>query len=160
MSAMEMPTLGTWLLVLGLYVVLPLLTWPKVGRALAPLAIRINDWATARIERNEYDPEEDELWLMEKRRRLSADLRRVEHLVATDTWMSATRQRANRLAYLQLVEDLRHIPQVSPALAPFLGNDSWDESVNLRSTRYLATGHVTRTPEVEILEIGWRRGRD
>ena len=158
MSVMEMPTLGTWLLVLGLYVVLPLLTWPKIQRALAPLAVRINDWATARIERNEYDPEEDELWLMEKRRRLSADLRRVEHLVATDTWMSATRQRANRLAYLQLVEDLRQIPQLSPALFP--GNDSWDESVNLRSTRYLAAGYVPRTPEVEILEIGWRRGRD
>lgn len=160
MSVMEMPTLGTWLLVLGLYVVLPLLTWPKIQRALAPLAVRINDWAKTRIERNEYDPEEDELWLMEKRRRLTADLRRVEHLVATDTWMSATRQRANRLAYLQLVEDLRHIPQVSPGLAPFLGIDSYDESANLRSTRYLAVGGVPRTPQVEILEIGWRRGRD
>ena len=109
---------------------------------------------------NEYDPEEDELWLMEKRRRLTANLRRVEHLVATDTWMSATRQRANRLAYLQLVEDLRHIPQVSPGLAPFLGIDSYDQSANLRSTRYLAVGGVPRTPQVEILEIGWRRGRD
>ena len=157
---MEMPTPGTWLLVLGLYVVLPLLTLPKIRRALAPFAIRINDWARARIERNEYDPEEEELWLMEKRRRLTADLRRIEHLVATDTWMSATRQRANRLAYLQLLEDLRHIPQPFPAVAPYPGIDSWDESGNLRSTRYLAAGDVPRTPEVEILEIGRRRGRD
>ena len=50
----------------------------------------------------DLDREAVELSQVLRRQRLCADLRRVEHLIATDTWMSATRQLGNRLAYEQL----------------------------------------------------------
>jgi hypothetical protein len=124
------------------------------------LAVRVNDWATARIERNEYDPEGDELWLLEKRRRLTADLRRIEHLLATDTWMSATRQLANRLAYDQLVADLRDTPEVFPALGTIPSAAARDESAGrLGSAGYIGAAYPAQKPVVEILEIGRRPRR-
>ena len=161
---MDIASLDDWLLALGLLVVLALLSRPGIQHLLARLARGISERAVARFERTEEpDPDQAELWLMEKRRKLSADLRRVEHLLATDTWMSATRQIGNRLAYRQLVEDLRHTPEVYPALAPFASLDSWDESTDLLgSARHLRAGYAARSPQVEVLEIGWgrRRGSD
>jgi|SRR5215211_451581 len=158
---MDIASLDDLLLALGLLVVVALLSRPQTQRLLARLARRIGDWATDRFERTEEpDPDQAELWLIEKRRKLSADLRRVEHLVATDTWMSATRQLGNRLAYRQLVEDLRQTPEVYPAFAPFASSDSSDESTDLLgSARHLRAGYAARSPQVEVLEIGWGRRR-
>ena len=122
-----MAGLGGPLVVSGLLVVLLLLRLPASRRALARFARRFGDWAATHWTRvEEADPEEDALWQMERRRRLCADLRRVEHLLATDTWMSATRQRGNRIAYYRLVDDLRHMPVVLPTITQTFG--SWDES--------------------------------
>jgi hypothetical protein len=131
-------------------------------RVLARLARRSYDWAMVRYERTEErDPDEIELWLVEKRRKLCADLRRVEHLLASDAWMSATRQLGNRLAYRQLVDDLRHTPEVFPAPAPFPTFDSGDASAEpLEPTGYLSAGLAARSSQVEVLEIGWRRRRN
>ena len=151
-------------IVLGLFVVLLLLlSRPLPQRLLLRLARRSHDWATARYERSdERDPDETELWLAEKRRRLCADLRRVEHLLATDTWMSATRQLGNRLAYRQLVDDLRHTPEVFPAAPdPLPSFGSRDISTEpLGSAGYMSAGFAPRSPQVEVLEIGWRRRRN
>lgn len=148
-------------IVVGLFVIL-LLSRRVTQRFLRQLARRCYDWATARYERSEErDPDEAELWLAEKRRRLCSDLRRVEHLLATDMWMSATRQLGNRLAYRQLVDDLRHIPEVFPAPAPFPSFDSRDVSAEpLGSAGYMRAGLAARSPQVEVLEIGWRRRRN
>jgi hypothetical protein len=131
-------------------------------RVLARLARRSYDWAMVRYERaEERDPDEIELWLVEKRRKLCADLRRVEHLLASDAWMSATRQLGNRLAYRQLVDDLRHTPEVFPAPAPFPTFDSGDVSAEpLEPAGYLSAGLAARSSHVEVLEIGWRRRRN
>jgi hypothetical protein len=131
-------------------------------RVLARLARRSYDWAMVRYERTEErDPDEIELWLVEKRRKLCADLRRVEHLLASDAWMSATRQLGNRLAYRQLVDDLRHTPEVFPAPAPFPTFDSGDVSAEpLGPAGYLSAGLAARSSQVEVLEIGWRRRRN
>jgi hypothetical protein len=146
---------------LGLFVIL-LLSRLVPQRFLRQLARRSYDWASARYEHyEEPDPGETELWLAEKRRRLCSDLRRVEHLLATDTWMSATRQLGNRLAYRQLVEDLRHTPEVFPAPAPLPSFDSRDVSAEpLGSAGYISAGFAARSPQVEVLEIGWRRRRN
>jgi hypothetical protein len=146
---------------LGLFVIL-LLSRLVPQRFLRQLARRSYDWASARYEHyEEPDPDETELWLAEKRRRLCSDLRRVEHLLATDTWMSATRQLGNRLAYRQLVEDLRHTPEVFPAPAPFPSFDSPDVYAEpLGSAGYISAGFAARSPQVEVLEIGWRRRRN
>jgi hypothetical protein len=147
---------------LGLFVILVLLSRPVPQRLLGRLARRMYDWATARYERTEeLDPDETELWLAEKRRKLCSDLRRVEHLLATDSWMSATRQLGNRLAYRQLVDDLRHTPEVFPAPAPIPSFDSREISVEpLGSAGYMGAGFAARSPQVEVLEIGWRRRRN
>ncbi|HJV15381.1 MAG TPA: hypothetical protein VJ625_15935, partial [Propionibacteriaceae bacterium] len=90
--------------------------------------------------------------------KLCEDLRRVEHLVATDSWMSATRQRANRIAYNRLVYDLRHTPEVSSTSFQTFG--SWDESaIDPRWTRLINNGAAQKPPTVEVLEIGWGRRR-
>ena len=98
---------GSWD-VLVVFLGLLVLTQPLPRRVVVRLARRVGDWAAAhRQQTEEWDPEEQQLWLLEHRRKLCADLRRVEHLLATDEWMSATRQRGNRIAYNRLVDDLR-----------------------------------------------------
>lgn len=147
------------LVVFGLVVVLLLLRWPASQRPLARLARRVGEWATTHWTRaEEADPDEDELWQVERRRKLCADLRRVEHLLATDSWMSATRQLGNRIAYHRLVDDLRHTPVVLPTISETFG--SWDESAIAPPSRWLTNaGYSPQPPTVEVLEIGWGRRR-
>ena len=148
-------------ILLGLFVILLLIRLVP-QRVLGQLARRSYDWATARYERTEEaNPDEIELWLAEKRRRLCSDLRRVEHLLATDEWMSATRQLGNRLAYRQLVDDLRHTPEVFLTPAPLPTFDSRDVNAEpLGSAGYMSAGFAARSSQVEVLEIGWRRRRN
>jgi hypothetical protein len=155
----DMTGLGGPLVVFGLLVVLLPLRWSASRRALARLARRVGGWATTHWTRaEEADPDEAALWQMERRRKLCADLRRVEQLLATDTWMSATRQLGNRIAYHRLVDDLRHMPVVLPTIFQTFG--SWDESTIEPPSRWLTNaGYSPQPPKVEILEIGWGRRR-
>jgi hypothetical protein len=147
--------------VLGLFVVLFLFARPVTLRVLVRPARRVGEWVTTHWKRTEeLDSEELELWLVERRRRLCADLRRVEHLVATDTWMSATRQRGNRIAYNRLVDDLRHMPDVFTTIYQSEAFDPWHESpIDTRSIALVNNGAARQQPTVEILEIGWHRRR-
>jgi hypothetical protein len=152
---------GSWV-VYGLVVLLlVLLRIPVTQRLLVSLARRAGDWAKTRYARaEERDPDEDAMWLMERRRRLCADLRRVEHLLATDTWMSATRQRGNRLAYNQLVDDLRRMPVAVSTIFEPQAFDPWNASANEPPYRRLPSDRFRpQSPTVEVLEIGWGRGR-
>ena len=150
---------GSWV-VYGLVVLLlVLLRIPMTQRLLVSLARRGSDWAKTHYARaEERDPDEDAMWLMERRRRLCADLRRVEHLLATDTWMSATRQRGNRLAYNQLVDDLRRMPVAVSTIFQSQTFDPWDESAIEPSYWRLPDESFRPKPRtVEVLEIGWGR---
>jgi hypothetical protein len=70
--------------------------------------------------------------------------------------MSATRQRGNRLAYAQLLDDLRRTPDV---LEPH-SFDPWDATAgDFRSVRLAGTGYTQQPSTVEVLEIGWQRHR-
>jgi hypothetical protein len=155
----DMLHLDEYLIAFTLFVVLPLLSRPGTWRVLARLASRLDDWTTARDRRtDDQERDDDDLWLMHKRDKLSADLRRVEHLLATDMWMSATRQLGNRLAYDQLVDELRHIPEVFPISFQPQVLDSWDESQVERLWRAPAVnGYSAQPSTVEILDIGWGR---
>jgi len=157
----DMPGLETLWGMLGLLVVLVLLRIPTTRRVLVRLARRAGEWLISHWKRaEESDRDEDELWLMERRRRLCADLRRVEHLLATDTWMSATRQRGNRIAYNRLVDDLRHTPDVYPTIFEPQIFDHFDESATEPRWRLLANdGASGQRRTVEVLEIGWGRRR-
>jgi hypothetical protein len=157
----NMPYADGSLVVLGLFVVLLLLTRTTPRRVVVRLVSRVGEWTTTHWKRpEESDREEDELWQMERRRRLCADLRRVEHLLATDSWMSATRQRANRIAYNRLVDDLRHTPDVFPAAFQPPTLDLSDESaIDPRSTGLINIGVPQQRRTVEVLEIGRPRRR-
>jgi hypothetical protein len=157
----EMTGLEGPLVVFGLLIVLLLVRIPVTWHLLVGLARRVSDWATIHWTRAEDGDRYDaELWQMERRRRLCADLRRVEHLLATDTWMSATRQLGNRIAYDRLVDDLRHTPDVvSTILQPQIFGP-WDEApFESRALRLIDDGSSRKPPTVEILEIGWGRRR-
>src|SRR4029453_4899660 len=104
-----MPQLDGTLVVVAVFIFLLLLSKAMPRRVVVRIARRIGDWAAAHRQQTEGwdDPEEQQLWLIERRRKLYADLRRIEHLLATDEWMSATRQRANPMAYDSLGEQLQ-----------------------------------------------------
>ena len=66
---MNMASLDEWLFASGLLVGLSLLTRPGIQRVLMPLGRRVRPWVTARLERTEeWNADEAELWLVEKRR--------------------------------------------------------------------------------------------
>jgi hypothetical protein len=150
-----MPEVSDWLAIVALFVLLPVLTWPEAVRALGRLGTRVNDWATAHAAATEVrDTDEEELWLVHRRRQLYADLARLEHLIATDTWMSATRQRGNRLAYAQLLDDLRRTPDVFEPHS----FDPWDATTSDSGRfRFTGMGQAQQPSTVEVLEIGWGR---
>ena len=103
------------------------------------------------------DREAEELRGVLRRQQLCADLRRIEHLIATDTWMSATRQLGNRLAYEQLLDDLKHTPDVLPAIPGMREINNWTAYASADRSAIPVIGYGPRSaPKVEILEIGWR----
>jgi hypothetical protein len=150
-----MDQLRDWLVLFALILALPLLARPFIRRQLSRLGGVIFD----RLSRPaELDREAEELWSVLRRERLCADLRRVEHLIATDTWMSATRQLGNRLAYAQLLDDLKHTPDVLPAVSGFGEVDGWTAFPPTVEPAFPSASYASRNaPKIEILEIGWRR---
>ena len=157
-----MPHLDGTLVVVTVFIFLLLLTLAMPRRIVLRIAERVGEWAAAHRQQTEEwdDPEEQQLWLIERRRKLYADLRRIEHLLATDEWMSATRQRGNRMAYNRLVDDLRRIPDVFPTIFQTQTFDPWSEPItDPRFTGLVTNGSTTPGRTVEILEIGWGRRR-
>ena len=132
---------------------------PDVRTRLSEQMSRLGGVILDRLSRpRDFDREAEELSRVLRRQQLCADLRRVEHLIATDTWMSATRQRGNRLAYEQLLDDLRHTPDVLPAIPGMSEINSWTTSASTVQPTIPVTGYGSRSaPNIEILEIGWRR---
>jgi hypothetical protein len=115
-------------------------------------------WARV-LERLDPPSEPDELAqemrLVIRGERLRADLRRVQRLLVTDSWMPATRQVGNRIAYQWLVRELdRYNLEVSELLP-----DAWNLAGDSAVARGLSAPSIHRTaiPQVEVLEIGWKR---
>lgn len=106
----------------------------------------------ARYGRPEHTPaweqEHAELWLMARRTKLTADLRRIEQLLLHDATMSATRQLGNRMARDQLIASLARIPDLLP------GRDRFLVDAPAVSPVFTTTA---RTHSVEVLDVsGWR----
>jgi hypothetical protein len=143
--------LGGWLVVIGLFITLPLLSKPSVRNFLGPPMIRLGSWTLARLRPvDDPDQEADDLSKVLRRQQLCAHVQRLQRILATDESMSATRQIANRLAYRQLLHELKEIPDVWGPMPAHATATRWNSStLSPRMER------SERGPTVEILEIGW-----
>jgi hypothetical protein len=143
-----------WLLVIGLFIVLPLLSRRSVRNFVGPPMTRLGSWTLAQLRPNgDPDEEPDDLSKVLRRQQLSAEVQRLQRILATDESMSATRQIANRLAYRQLLHELHNTPDVYAAMPDHVTATRWNPTRSPRTDR----SHVAST--VEILEIGRRRHR-
>jgi hypothetical protein len=158
LAGIEMRGMPEYLILPGIFVVLALLTRPVSWRLLARLAAWVDARAAVHQSGTDDPDRDDDALLMYRRDRLCADLRRIEHLLTTDMWMSATRQLGNRLAYDQLVDELRRIPDI-PNSYERQTLDWWNESKSqpLWGDPLTTNGYSEKSPAVEILDIGWRR---
>lgn len=142
---------SSWLVVALFFIGAGALLSSSVDRSefLADRWERISDWLAAH-GRDELDEDEvfarAELREVMRAERLHEDLLRIRHLVATDTYMSATRQLGNRIAYRQLLAESQALA-CRPELTP--PRRTWAvESADLSTTR--------RASGPEHLDIGWR----
>ena len=164
-----------WLIGIGVFVVLVLLlrlaiVRGVIGRWLKPVGERLAEWVNPPPP---FDPVADDLAKALRRERLQADVRRLQHLLATDEWMSATRQMGNRLAYDWLVRELdRSTRSISPLFVSDDTYGNWDlpgsasrsarwrganpHSVRRRSKswRSVAGGALGRAAELSTLVAG------
>ena len=144
-----------WLLVIGLFIGLPLLSTRSVRSFLGPPMIRLGSWTMAQLRPGgDPDEEADDLSKVLRRQQLCAEVQRLQRILATDESMSATRQIANRLAYRQLLRELGNTPDVYAVMPGQVTATRWGTS-----TLSPRTDRSHDAPSVEILEIGWRRYR-
>ena len=157
---MDLRQLGYWLIVTCCVAGLPLLPrlLPLARRLFGP---RLGRLGVQTLERLRPPPEVDQLAedlaRVLRRERLRKDLARVRRLVATDEAMSATRQLGNRLAYNWLVRELQSIPGPSQPSFDSGDLDRWQDFAPLQPQAVASAYQGQRPPEVEILELGWKR---
>jgi hypothetical protein len=149
---MDLHQLAGWLFFVGLLIGLSLLGKPSVRNFLGPPMIRFGSWILAQL-RPSVDPDEeaDDLSKVLRRQQLYAKVQRLQRVLATDESMSATRQIANRIAYRQLLHELRTTPAAYDAMPNHATDTRWNALPSTERSQHAAT--------VEILEIGWRRRR-
>jgi hypothetical protein len=149
----ELQQLGYWLAVICVFIGAPILITRRALARRVPdeYGGRARDEAADRIRPDdELDELADVLAQIRRRERLQADVQRVQRILANDTWMSATRQLGNRIAYTRLLLDLEAT------------RDFWEPSWNLsalptRTTTLLRARESQRHANVEILDIKWGR---
>lgn len=152
---MDLQHLVGWLLVIGLFIVLPLLSRRSVRNFLGPPMIRLGSWILAQLSPDgEPDEEADDLSKFFRRQQLDAEVQRLQRILLTDKSMSATRQIANRLAYRQLLRELENTPDGYGAMPGHVTATRWNTTIP-----YPRTERSPIEPAVEILEIGGRRHR-
>jgi hypothetical protein len=155
---MDFHQLGYWAFCVSLLFTPLLVRAPFVRRLLEDSFSRLagpeeDPIATA----DEFDHFPDRWSALVRRERLIADVQRLQRIVATDMTMSAVRQLGNRIAYNQLLLELRDTPDLplqAPAVSAF---DPWDASQPAVPTRRVTSaGDWRPLGQVETLEIGWR----
>jgi hypothetical protein len=130
------------------------------GNAMRRLGERVADGLR---QPPEFDQLADDLAKALRREKLRADVRRLERILANDMSMSACRQLGNRMAYDWLLRELdKSTRDISRPLAGHDFADSWVDNWNAPDpatvTRdFAGSQYASRTPQVEILEIGWKR---
>jgi hypothetical protein len=154
---MDLHQVGYWLFCLSLFFAPLLVRAPFVRRFLDDTLTRLGGPEDV-PSGDEFDHFPERWSAIVRRDRLLADVQRLQRILAGDAGMSAVRQIGNRLAYEQLLHELRETPDL-PAAAPAVrAVDRWEVPA-----RSLPVGGVSGTGDwrplrnVETLEIGWRR---
>jgi hypothetical protein len=147
-----------WSTLFGLVVALRLLDTRPGRRFLRARFGRLTTWWAARQSAlPAVDAELDELSLVLRRQQLTAAIERLRRILATDEYMSATRQIANRIAYRGLLHDLENTPDV---LYGMHDDGMHDDTTDRWAATVLAVQSGSydsrRAAAAETLEIGWR----
>jgi hypothetical protein len=138
--------LVAWAVLVGVVLVIRFLDTRPGRRLLRAKLGPLEDWWVARQAAEwSADPEYDEMSIVLRRQRLSAHVARLRRILATDEYMSATRQIANRIAYRSLQRELDETPAILPGPDDFETFERW-------APRAYSPQHR----ETEVLEIGWR----
>lgn len=107
----------------------------------------------------ELDEEPDDLSVLASVARvqwLRANLQRVQRIIATDEWMSATRQIANRMAYGQLLDDFEDMLAHEPPGLTYSPVDDENAPVLPMPADLVTSPDSQHRPTVEILDFDWR----
>jgi hypothetical protein len=155
---MDFHQLGYWLFCSSLFFAPLLVRAPFVRRLLGDRFSRLSGPEEDPLgSGDEFDQFPDRWSALIRRDRLLADVQRLQRIVATDMGMSAVRQLGNRIAYNQLLLELRDTPTL-PAQYPQVGAfDRWDVSAQpLPAWRGTTARDWRPLGKVETLEIGWR----
>jgi hypothetical protein len=155
---MDFHQLGYWFFCLCLFLTPLLVRAPFVRRLLEESLSRVGGPEEDRgLGADEFDDFPDRWSTLIRRERLLADVQRLRRIVATDMTMSAVRQLGNRIAYNQLLLELRDTPDL-PVPAPRVANvDWWDADPQPAPPQLGSSGGPWRPfGKVETLEIGWR----
>ncbi len=155
----DLQDLRDLLVICVVFVGVVLISSSRVRAHLGPHLARAGLRALIRLELvRDPDLAPDPLWFARRRRQLCADVARLERLVTTDTWMSATRQLGNRIALRQLLLELDLTPDVNvTALGYEAAGFSHASALPAWSTDLDHRDDDRRVSAVEILEIGWGR---
>jgi len=154
---MDLHQVGYWLFCCSLFVA------PLLVRA--PFVRRFLEATLSGFDGPEDEPTGDEFdhfpqrWSAIMRRdRLLADVQRLQRILAGDAGMSAVRQLGNRLAYEQLLQELRETPDLPAAVPAVRAVDRWELPAGpLQPGAVTGAGDWRPLRNVETLEIGWRR---
>jgi hypothetical protein len=124
--------------------------WSRIRVRLEPLALRL--WHQVVV------PEQPDLavlrsWAALRLEQLQAHLERVRRLILDDSWMTATRQVANRMAHEHLVRDVREAEDALSALGPIEPVLPMGAPTPLAASRFAFSAPAAR-PVVEVIEFG------
>jgi hypothetical protein len=158
---MDFHQVGYWLFCTSLFFAPLLVRAPFVRRLLDDTLDRLGGPEDdPGASGDDFDRFPDRWSALIRRDRLVADVQRLQRIVATDMGMSATRQLGNRLAYNQLLQELRDLadlPAAVPAVA-VAGPDRWWVPPSAVPARGVTpSGDWRPLGKVETLEIGRRR---
>jgi hypothetical protein len=158
---MDLHQVGYWLLATAVLIGLALLSRlrPAAEQLAARELGRLGRWLLERLRPEpQVDQRAQDLYRAGRRERLLRDLDRLRRLLLTDMGMSATKQLGNRLAYDWVQRELDELRASWPAGSSVDPDHGWSLSAQSVSAAGLRSSYrPSRPPEVEVLDIGWRR---
>lgn len=160
--------LGYWLFVACALLIAPIVLMRVFARiSVEDFLDNLWDWMAARADTDPDlpDPDDDadlllpaEVRRINRTEKLLADLSRVRHLLTVDSSMSAVRQLGNRLAYEQLLHELRQAadgPRVLDHVPDPVRQDDRFTPVAIPAPASASYSRASAT--VETIDFRWHR---